>query len=125
MILGIGIDLVSVDRIQNALERYKTRFLNRIYAPEEIRYCSKQRKPAIHYAGRFAAKEAFAKALGTGFSANIKPKEIFVESQNNGRPKLSVRGEAQRMIVQLGVTNIHLSLSHLDTYACAVVILES
>lgn len=125
MILGIGIDLVSVERIKNTLARYKTRFLNRIYAPEEIHYCSKQREPAIHYAGRFAAKEAFAKALGTGFSAFVRPKEICIKSQNNGHPHLSVRGETQKILAQLGVTHIHLSLSHLDTYACAVVILES
>ena len=124
MIVGSGIDLVEIDRIHRSIERYGTRFLNRIYTPAEQAYCLRKRKSAESFAARFAAKEAAAKALGTGISFGVSWLEIEVVREFSGRPTLRFHGRAAQIAWRLGVARAALSLTHTATLAQASVVLE-
>lgn len=117
--LGIGLDLVEVSRIRALLERSGDRFKERVFTPDEIDYCDSCADAAIHYAARFAAKEAAAKALGTGFSEGINWRDIEVQRNEKGAPSLSLHGQAAQIAGKLGVKQTFLSLSHTDTTAGA------
>lgn len=121
MIIGLGIDLVEIARIEAMLARWPQRFAARVFTPEEIAACENRSSRAAALAARFAAKEAFAKALGTGIDKNFSWKDFAVHNASNGRPlpRLSAR-----LAARLSGVNVHLSLSHADHYATAVVILE-
>jgi len=123
-ILGIGIDAVHVGRINHSLDTYKDRFKKRIYSPNEIVYCDSFPHPELHYAARFAAKEAFVKAIGTGFRFQIKHTDIEVYNDTLGKPLLKLYGRALAKINEMGVNNSHISLSHTNEIATAIVILE-
>lgn len=123
MINGIGIDIIEVDRIAHVMQR-TPRFKNRIYSQPEIEYCERQAQPAQHYAARFAAKEAFFKALGTGYRAGLTFQEISIELNQLGKPVIILHGKSAEIAQQEGCEIIHLSLSHTANYACAVVIIE-
>jgi len=120
-IFGVGIDLVKVDRIRQALERYPDRFRRRIFTSTEVAFCEKLANKYLSYAGRFAAKEAFSKALGTGLRGAISWNEIEVDDNERSRPTLRPTGRARQF---LGSRKAHLSISHLDDYATAVVVIE-
>ncbi len=122
MIWGVGIDLVEVRRIKQLVERYGERFLRRVFNEEELLYASRKASPEASLAASFAAKEAFSKALGTGFSG-IALKEVWVRREENGRPVLRFSGQALRLTEDLGLVT-RLSLSHEAGIAAAVVILE-
>lgn len=124
MILGLGIDIVSIGRITAMIERHGDRALRRLYTETERAYSDAMPHPALHYAARFAAKESFVKALGTGFSRGIAWREIGIVNEPGGRPRLVVEGMARTFMEQLGATATHVSLSHDPTHAAAVVILE-
>jgi len=124
MIHGTGIDLVDIDRLEKILRKWDTRFLNMLYSPEEIGYCTKKAYPAIHYAARFAAKESFLKSLGLGLGMGIKLKDIEVRNDAQGRPILNLNGRASEILEERGITSVHVSLSHSRIQAGAVVILE-
>jgi len=124
MIVGIGIDIVELDRVQKALERHSGRFASKLFTDVEREYSDRFKIPVQHYAVRFAAKEAFVKALGTGFSGGIGWKEIGVVNEPSGQPRIEVTGRAWEKLEQLGATEIHVSLSHSRDHASAVVILE-
>jgi len=124
MIVGLGIDIVLVDRIQNMLEKHQERVLERLYTAIEQAYCGKMARPALHYAARFAAKEAFVKALGTGFSAGIRWRDIGIVNDRMGKPEIVVEGTALDAMKDLGVTRALVSLSHDPMHAAAVVVLE-
>ena len=124
MITGIGIDVVQNDRIRDSIQRFGDRFLNRIYTEGEIEYCSKCAQPEIHYAARFAAKEAAFKALGTGWAAGVKWKDIEIERLPSGKPELHLHGEALAHAKSAGATRFHVSLTHDQLVSCAVVVLE-
>lgn len=125
MILGTGTDLTEIDRIQAAVTRFGDRFLHRIFTPGEIRYCGrKQRNAAESLAARFAAKEAGAKALGTGMAKGVSWREIEVTHLPGGRPALLFHGRAAERAAAMGVTAAHLSLSHGREIAIANVVLE-
>ena len=124
MIVGTGIDLVEIDRIHRSIERYGARFLNRIYTSAEQAYCLRKRKSAESFAARFAAKEAGAKALGTGISFGVAWLEIEVVRELSGRPSLRFHGRAAQIAKRLGVTHAALSLTHTATLAQASVVLE-
>jgi holo-[acyl-carrier protein] synthase len=124
MIVGTGIDLVEIDRIQHAIERYGPRFLNRVYSPAEQAYCLRKRKSAESFAARFAAKEAGAKALGTGISFGVSWLEFEVVRQLSGRPTLRFHGRAAQIAARLGVARAALSLTHTSSLAQASVVLE-
>jgi holo-[acyl-carrier protein] synthase len=123
-VTGIGIDLVTVARIQHSIEKYGDRFKKRIYSATEIQYCDSKPHPSLHYAARFAAKEAFVKALGTGFRFSIKHTEIETQHDQLGKPVLVLYGKALEEVNKQGVTTYHLSLSHTDEQATAVIVLE-
>ena len=124
MIVSIGIDIVEVYRIRETIER-TPRFVERVYTKDERRYCdSKGAAAAASYAGRFAAKEAFLKALKTGWKGKISWHDVEVMSDADGVPTVSVKGEAKRLLKELGAQRIHLSISHTAEHAVAQVILE-
>lgn len=124
MIVGSGIDLVEIGRIEQSVNRYGERFLNRIYTAEEQAYCMRKRMAAESLAARFAAKEAAAKALGTGISAGVNWLEIEVVRQPGGRPGVQFHGRAAQIAAQLGVVRAALSLTHTNNLAMASVVLE-
>lgn len=124
MIISIGVDIVEVYRIRETIER-TPRFVERVYTKDEQRYCNeKGAAAAASYAGRFAAKEAFLKALKTGWRGKITWHDVEVESDADGAPSLTVRGEARKILGTLGVEFVHLSISHTAEHAVAQVILE-
>src|SRR6476659_3892843 len=109
MITGIGIDVVQNDRIRNSIERFGDRFLKRINTEGEMEYCKKCAQPEIHYAARFAAKEAAFKALGTGWSAGVKWKDVEVVRLTSGKPELHLHGEALKHATAAGANRFHVS----------------
>lgn len=124
-IRGLGIDLVDVPRVRALLERHGDRFKERTFTAGEIAYCESCADPAMHYAARFAAKEAAAKALGTGLWAEgVDWKDFEVTRTANGRPGLRLHHAAASHAAALGVRVTHLSLSHTRELAIAHVILE-
>ena len=124
MIVAIGIDIVEVYRIAETLER-TPRFGERVYTKSEREYCdSKGAAAAQSYAARFAAKEAFLKALQTGWRGKITWQDIEVVSSDQGVPVLHVHGEASRLFAATGATEMHLSISHTTEHAVAQVIFE-
>src|SRR5947207_13626367 len=120
MIIGIGIDVIQNDRIGQSIEKFGARFLNRIYTEGEQEYCTKCANPAIHFAARFAAKEAAFKALGTGWAAGVKWKDIAVERLDSGKPELHLYVEALERAKAMGVTRLHVSLTHDQVGSCEV-----
>jgi len=124
MIIGSGIDLVEIRRIQQSFERYGKRFLDRVYTAAEQAYCMRKRKAAESLAARFAAKEAGAKALGTGISRGVNWLEIEVSREPGGRPTLRFHGRAAQIAEHLGVAHTALSLTHTAELAMASVVLE-
>jgi holo-[acyl-carrier protein] synthase len=124
MILGTGVDLAEVRRIREAFERYGERFLHRIYTPGEIAYVERKANKFERYAGRFAAKEAGMKAIGTGWKRGVKWQDFEVANLPSGRPTLRLHGEAGRIAAAMGVTAISLSITHTAELGMAHVILE-
>lgn len=125
MLVGTGIDVVEIARIADSIERYGERFLNRVFTPNEISYCRRKRNSAESFAARFAAKEAAAKALGTGIQHGVTWKEMEVWRAPGQRPTLHFSGRAWKISQQLGVRQISLSLTHGTNVAMAAVHLEN
>lgn len=125
MIIGSGIDLVEIARIHQSLERYGPRFLNRVFTPSEQAYCMRKRNAAESLAARFAAKEAAAKALGTGISRGVNWLEIEVVREPGGRPSIRFHGRAAEFAARLGVVHTALSLTHTSSLSMASVVLEN
>ena len=121
-IIGLGLDATEIDRIAATIERYGDRFLRRIFTDGEIAYCARRRLPAIHFAGRFAAKEAGMKALGTGHSQNVLWRDVEV-TRHGGPPQLKFHGGAARRFAALDARTSLLSITHTDTLAFAQVLL--
>ncbi|HUH64334.1 MAG TPA: holo-ACP synthase [Terracidiphilus sp.] len=124
MIVGSGIDIIEVSRIEKVVERYGARFLDRVYTAAEQAYCLGKRNGAESLAARFAAKEAAAKALGTGISQGVSWSEIEVIRDPRGKPGLRLHGRAGEFAARLGVANVALSLTHTGQLAVASVVLE-
>jgi holo-[acyl-carrier protein] synthase len=116
---GIGIDVVEVGRIASAIERQGERFLARIFTPEERRYCEVHKRPAPHFAVRFAAKEAVSKALGTGIGANAGLLEMEVVRSETGAPSVRLSGAAEVFAREHGISEVRISLSHTEGFAAA------
>ena len=124
MILSIGIDITEVYRIRQTIAR-TPRFAERVFTPNERAFCEGKGVAAPQsYAGRFAAKEAFLKALKTGWRGKITWQDIEVVSDEMGAPSLQIHGEARKILAERGATSVHLSISHTSTLAIAEVILE-
>jgi holo-[acyl-carrier protein] synthase len=124
MVIGTGIDLVEIGRIQQSMDRYGQRFLNRVYTSAEQAYCKRKRKAGESFAARFAAKEAAAKALGTGISYGVNWLEIEVVREPGQRPTIQYHGRATEIAARLGVAHAALSLTHTADLAMASVVLE-
>lgn len=124
MILGIGIDMVDVDRMEQAVERWGQRFLERIFTPDEISRCQQRARSAQCLALRFAAKEAFAKALGLGMQKGLRWRDIEVVHDHLGKPLLHLHNQAQRLSRALAVEKTWLTLSDERDFAIAMVVLE-
>ncbi len=124
MVLGIGIDLVYIPRIEKALDRWGERFLSRVFSEEEYSYCLSHRRPAQTLAIRFAAKEACSKALGTGMRSGVTWHQMTISHEPSGRPILHLSGTALKRAKSLGAKSWHVSLSHEREYATAIVIMS-
>ena len=124
MIVGTGIDLVEIERIQHSVDRFGERFLQRVYTEAERAYCLRKKNAAESLAARFAAKEAGAKALGTGISHGVAWLEIEVVREPGGRPTIAFHGRAGEIAARLGVHSAALSLTHNRDLAVASVVLE-
>ncbi len=124
MIISTGIDIIEVYRIRETIER-TPRFVERVFTEKERAYCdSKGAAAAQSFAARFAAKEAFLKALKTGWRGKITWQDIEIVSDEFGAPSLEIRNEAKRLMENLGANRVHLSISHTTEHATAQVILE-
>ena len=125
MVIGLGTDLIEIARIAQSFDRFGERFLRRIYTPGEIAYCLGKRSSAESLAARFAAKEAAAKALGTGISRGVGWLDLEVAREPSGKPTMRLTGRAAEIATALGVARISLSLTHSKDIALAVVIMET
>jgi len=125
VIVGIGVDIVDISRVRRALERQGERFIQRIYTEGEQDYCRIHRDPAPCFAARFAAKEALFKALRTGWTQGVTWLDVEVRRDERGAPSLILSGRAGDLSQELGIRVIHISLSHSDEAAIALVILEN
>ena len=124
MIVGLGIDIAEIDRVEAAIRRHGRAFLQRVFTPAEITYCERHRNSYERFTGRFAAKEAAMKALGTGWRRGIRWVDIEVVRQPSGKPTLELRGKAREFADNLGVKRILLSITHSGNTALAQVIFE-
>lgn len=119
-LIGLGADLVDVDRIRGVLERQGERFLARVFTEEERAYCGQMKFPHKHYAARFAAKEAVSKAFTTGIGAELGWKSISVYHGERHEPRVRLDNKGAELLAAVGATDILLTLSHTDTAAMAV-----
>jgi holo-[acyl-carrier protein] synthase len=124
MIVGTGVDIAEVPRIEASIARFGGRFLRRVFTEAEIRYCASKANKAERYAARFAAKEAALKAIGTGLRHGISWNDVEVTRLPGGRPTISFHRIAAEFAGKLGMKRAHLSLSHTKEHAIAYVILE-
>jgi len=124
MIYGTGIDLVMVKRIEEALKRWGERFQRKVFTPYEIHYCLQKRNPSPHFAARFAAKEAFVKALGLGMRRGVHWKDVEVQRGPLGKPLLKLSGRAWEICQRDKIEGLFLSLTHDHEYSSAMVVLE-
>jgi holo-[acyl-carrier protein] synthase len=125
VIVGLGIDIAEVARVKAAIERHGETFLRRLYTAKEQEYCERFKNKYERYAGRFAAKEAAMKALGTGWSRGVRWVDVEVTREKGGRPTIKLAGEAAHIADRLNVKNIVVSITHTADQAFAQVIFES
>jgi len=123
MIYGIGTDIIEVSRIQKVMER-QIGFRDKIYTPGEIEYCESKKNKYQHYAVRFSAKEAFLKAIGTGWRFGLRFADIDVYHDEYGKPLIRLSGKADELAKREAIIKIHVSLTHIKEFANAVVIIE-
>jgi holo-[acyl-carrier protein] synthase len=124
MILGIGTDVIEVHRIREAIDRHGDRIVKRLFTPLEIEYCSSRKNAVLHYAGRFAAKEAAFKAMRRGWGGDISWKDVEIYNDPSGAPHLSFYGKALEVVQEKKMTASYVSISHVEQIATAIVILE-
>jgi holo-[acyl-carrier protein] synthase len=124
MILGTGIDLIEVARIAASFEKFGERFVNRILLPDEIAYCLAHKNPAPFLAARFAAKEAISKAFGTGIGAQLGWQDMEVRRKESGEPYVVMHGKGKDLFAARGAKRLLISLSHTQSHATAMAILE-
>ncbi len=124
MILGTGIDIIDVPRIEAACEKFGERFLRRILLPAEIEYCQTYKTPGPFLAARFAAKEAISKAFGTGIGRHLGWQDMEIRRKKSGEPYVVLHGKGETLLRERGGQMVHLSLSHTATHAVAMAILE-
>jgi holo-[acyl-carrier protein] synthase len=125
MILGLGIDIIEVARVEASYKRFGERFLGRILLPDEISYSLSHKNPGPFLAARFAAKEAVSKAFGTGIGAQLGWQDVEVRRKESGEPFVVLHGKGQKLLEQRNARAVLISLSHTENYATAMAILES
>ncbi len=118
-VIGIGTDIVECLRIAQMIDRHGELFISRVYTPHEIEYCRSRRAATQHYAGRWAAKEAVLKALGTGWARGISWRDIEVRSEAGGKPTIRLAGGAREACERQGITQVLVSISHCRSHATA------
>lgn len=121
MIIGIGVDIIEISRIKASIDRYGDSFVRKLFTENEIRYCSSRAFPTQHYAARFAAKEAFAKAVSTGWSGDFEWKNVEVKNDAIGKPSFELYGKTAEV---LEGSAVFLSMSHSDDSVVAFVVIE-
>ena len=119
-VIGIGTDIVECLRIANMIEKHDEIFVRRVFTPHEIEYCSGRKSTTQHYAGRWAAKEAILKAIGTGWAKGIQWTDIEVRNQPGGRPEVNLMGAARDICTAEGIGQVLISISHCRLFATAV-----
>ena len=124
MIQGIGTDIVEVFRIERIIEKWGSRFIERVYTPGEIEYCSKKSFPAMHFAARFAVKESILKSLGIGLGMGLRLRDIECLNNQEGSPFLHLNDTVKAVFQKRGISAVHISISHTKKYAQAIVVLE-
>jgi holo-[acyl-carrier protein] synthase len=124
MILGTGIDIVSVQRVHELIARSGGRFVRRWFSEEEAAYCSSKAHPSRHFAARIAGKEAVIKAFGPAWEAGILLRDIEIVASESGAPSVRLLGRARMIAERLGAAAVHVSLSHCDQYAVASVVVS-
>ncbi len=124
MIVGIGIDIVQIIRIERLIRKWGSRFTGRVFSPNEIAYSEAHFKSEQHFAANFAVKESIAKALGSGFKGELRMRDIEVLRDKEGKPYVNLFGKAKQKVGELGVNRIHTSISHDGEYSIAFVVLE-
>ncbi|GAB5439820.1 MAG: hypothetical protein Fues2KO_01690 [Fuerstiella sp.] len=122
MILGIGTDIVEIDRVRGMIDRHGDSFLQRCFTPEEIAYADRHRDAAVRFAGRWAAKEAVVKVLGTGFVKGITFHDIEILPLPSGQPRVQLTGGAARIAESNGIESVLITISHARNYATATAI---
>lgn len=125
MIIGLGIDLIEISRFEGILARWGERFTAKFFTTQEAGLGARLKRDAEFYAGSFAVKEAFSKAVGTGFRGGMRFQHVEVLRTGLGKPYIVLHGAARELAEALGVGSIHTSISHNGTHAVAVVVLES
>jgi len=123
MIFGIGLDIIEVARVGRLIEK-DNGFKERIYTSREIDYCEAKKNKAQNYAARFAAKEAFMKAMGTGWRGGLAFNHIEVVNNELGKPEIVLHGQAKLLVEKEGITNINISISHVKDFASSIVTIE-
>jgi len=121
MVLGLGIDIIEIERIKKSIERYGDRFLNKVFTNEEIKYCNSKFNKYQHYAARFAAKEAVYKALTSGWKEGLRWKDIEIQNDASGMPSINSTGKLQSFLS--GDTQLRISISHSQNYVTSVAII--
>ena len=124
MIIGLGVDIAEIDRIEAAVKRHGQAFLERVFTQAEVSYCERHKKKFERYAGRFAAKEAAMKALGTGWRKGVRWRDIEVKNQPGGKPVILFAGASGEHAKRLGAKRYSVSITHSGNLAFAEVILE-
>jgi holo-[acyl-carrier protein] synthase len=124
LIVGLGLDIAEIDRIEAAITRHGAPFLDRLFTPDEIAYCERFKNRYERYAGRFAVKEAAMKALGTGWSRGVRWRDIEVMREPSGKPGLRLQGAAREFADRMGVKHISVTITHSGNLAMAQVIFE-
>lgn len=123
MIYGIGTDVIEIERVKNQLEKVPG-LKEKVFTPDEIIYCESKKRYEQHYSARFAAKEAFFKALGTGWSEGLAYIEVEIFNLENGKPEINLYGKSKEIADKKGIKKIFVSISHIKEMANAMVILE-
>jgi holo-[acyl-carrier protein] synthase len=118
-ILGTGVDIVETARIRDSVDKFGERFLNRCFWPGEVAYCNGMKFPELHFAARFAAKEAISKAFGTGIGQHLGWKDMEIRKHDSGEPYAVLHGKGEELARARGVTEVFVSLSHSKDYAAA------
>ena len=125
VIVGLGVDIAEIDRVEKAIMRHERAFLERVFTPGEIQYCERHKNKFERYAARFAAKEATMKALGTGWRRGVRWRDIEIRNELGGKPVLHLHGKAGEHAARLGASRFVVSITHTGNLAFAQVILES